>query len=190
MGCGRLFHLNLHLAVGRVHVVELLHARGSGVLLLLSIESLVDVEYLSVTAQEQSQGIESGVVIVVLASLHGKRVEQRCLHQPQRSEVEVIADTTYLIINHRVILALATDDVVMIGIHHRRIAIRCHTENALQGALAQQQLAGLRLQQCILGIGVLGYTHHGVAAAQVVNQYLLTILETLRILSRQQLSDE
>ena len=50
MGCCSLFHLDLYLTVSWVHVVKLLHTRGTGVGLFLGIEFLVDVEDASVTA--------------------------------------------------------------------------------------------------------------------------------------------
>ena len=68
----RMFHLYLNLTVTRVDIVELFHSRGSEVGLFLSIETLVDMEYLSLTAQEESEGIESGILIVVFTCLHGK----------------------------------------------------------------------------------------------------------------------
>ena len=68
----RMFHLYLNLTVTGVDIVELFHSRGSEVGLFLSIETLVDVEYLSLTAQEESEGIESGILIVVFTCLHGK----------------------------------------------------------------------------------------------------------------------
>ena len=77
MSCSSVLHLNLHLAVARVHVVKLLFARCSGVGLLLGIQSLVDVEYASFAAQKQSQGINRSKFIWVIAGLRCKRIQQR-----------------------------------------------------------------------------------------------------------------
>ena len=76
MGCGSLFHLDLHFTIARIHVVELLHARCTRISLLFGIELLVDVENLPMTAQEESEGIEAGMLIVALASLCRKLMEQ------------------------------------------------------------------------------------------------------------------
>ena len=64
-----LFHLDLYLTVTWVHVVKLLHARGTRVGLFLGIEFLVDVEDTSVPAQEEAKGIESCMLIGVLLGL-------------------------------------------------------------------------------------------------------------------------
>ena len=55
MGGGSVFHLYLHLAVTRVHVVELLHTRGTGIQFLFRIKFLIDMEQLSVSAQEETE---------------------------------------------------------------------------------------------------------------------------------------
>jgi hypothetical protein len=62
-----MFHLYLNLTVTRVDIVELFHSRGSEVGLFLSIETLVDMEYLSLTAQEESEGIESRKLVFCLS---------------------------------------------------------------------------------------------------------------------------
>ena len=94
MGGSGLLHLDLHLTVTWVHIIELLHAGGTGVGLFLGVEFLVDVEDAAVTTQEETQGIEPCMLIGVLFDLCGKRLQQRGLHEDQRTEVEVIADTT------------------------------------------------------------------------------------------------
>ena len=179
VGGGGMFHLYLHLAVAGVHVVELLHARGTGVGLLFRVELLVDMEQLSVATQEEAQGIETGVLIVGLACLHGKGVEQRGLHQQQRTEVEVVADAARLVVDDGVGRALAVDQVVAVGIHHRRVAVGGHAEDTLQGVLTQLHSHRLRLQQHVVGLRVLGNGHQGVAAREVVDGQLLTAFQRL-----------
>ena len=83
MGRSCLFHLYLYLTVTRIDIVELLHSRGSRISLFLRIEFLADMEKLSVATQEESEGIESCMLIVALAGLHGKGVEQRRLDEQQ-----------------------------------------------------------------------------------------------------------
>ena len=181
MGRGSQFHLYLHLAIGGVDVVELFDARGTGVEFFLSIEALVDVENLSVATQEEAQGIEARMVVIGLASLHGKGMEQGGLNEPERSEIEVVADATHLIVDDGMVLALAFQDVVMVGIDHGCIGVGGHTEDALEGALTQQQLTGFGLQQGIVGIGILSNAHHRVAAGEAVDEYLMTVGETLGV---------
>ena len=94
MGCGGMLHLYLHLTVAWVHIIKLFHARGSRVCLLLGIEFLVDVEDRSAATEEESQGIEPRMSIVVLSCLHGEGVKQRCLDKSDGTEIKIIADTT------------------------------------------------------------------------------------------------
>ena len=131
MGRGSLLHLNLHLTVAWVHVVELLHARGTGVEFFFRIEFLVDMEQFAAAAQEEAQGIEACMAVVALAGLHGKRMEQCCLDEQQRSEVEVIADAAQLVVDDGVGHTLAVDEVEVVGIDHRCIAVGGHSENPL-----------------------------------------------------------
>ena len=96
------------------------------------------MEHLAVATQEEAQGIEACMVIISLASLHGKGVEQGGLDEPERSEIEVVANATHLIVDDGMVLALAFKDVVMVGIDHGCIGVGGHTEDALEGALTQQ----------------------------------------------------
>ena len=91
---------------------------------------------MALTTQEEAQGIETSVVVIVLASLHGKGVEQGGLDEPQTTEVEVVANAAYLVIDHRVSLALALHHVVMIGIDHGCIRVGGHAQQALEGIFA------------------------------------------------------
>ena len=126
-----LLHLDLHLTVAWVHVVELLHARGTGVEFFFRIEFLIDMEQFAAAAQEEAQGIEACMAVVALAGLHGKRMEQCCLDEQQRSEVEVIADAAQLVVDDGVGHTLAADEVEVVGIDHRCIAVGGHSENPL-----------------------------------------------------------
>ena len=131
-----MFHLDLHLPIARIHVVELFDARGADISLFLRIEFLVDMENLALATQEQAQSVESSMLIIVLACLHGKRVEQCGLNEPQTTKVEVVANAAKLVIYHGVSLALAFDHVVMVGIDHGRIRIRSHAQHTLEGILS------------------------------------------------------
>ena len=98
-----LFHLNLHLTVSRVHIVKLLFAALSVIQFVLGIEELIQMENLSHTAQIETQVVETGKLIF-LSILLGDIVAQRLrLDEPEASEIEVIPQTTLLIINHRML---------------------------------------------------------------------------------------
>ena len=59
-----LLHLHLHLAIARVYIVKLLLAALPCVQFHLSVKALVQMEKCTATAQEQSQVIESGILVV------------------------------------------------------------------------------------------------------------------------------
>ena len=101
MGGGSMLHLYLYLTITGIHIVELLHTRGSQVSLFFRIQTFVDMEELTLTTQEQTQGIESCKLVVVLASLHGKGMQQRGLKQPQATEIEIVTDAAREIVDHR-----------------------------------------------------------------------------------------
>ena len=103
------------------------------------------MEQLTVATQKEAQGIEPGVAIIVLTSLHGEGVEQRRLDQPQRTEIEIVAYTALLIVDDGVILSLGFGDVVVVGIDHGGIRVRGNAQHAVEGSVAHLQLARLRL---------------------------------------------
>ena len=82
-----------------------------------------------------------------------------------------------MVVDDGMILALATDDVVMVGIDHRCIRVGCHAEHTFEGTLTHKQLSGLCLQQGIVGLGILGNTHQRVTAREVAHHDLMTIGE-------------
>ena len=184
MGRSCMLHLYLHLAVTGVHIVELLHTRGPQVGFLFGIQTLVDMEQLTLTTQKQAQGIESGKLIIVLTRLHGEGMQQRGLKQPQAAEIEVIADAASEIVDHGMFLIddLAVDlflgDIVRID--HRRVRVAGHTEHTVERPLSQHHLHGLRQQQHIVGLRILRHLHQGVATHQPTFQ-LSDILHGLAI---------
>ena len=91
MGRNGLFHLYLYVAVLRVDIVKLLLAAGAQVGFLLGVERLVQVQQRALTAQEEAQGVESGVFVVALRVGGSKLMYERRLDEQHRTEVEVIA---------------------------------------------------------------------------------------------------
>ena len=63
MAGGHLLHLYLHLTVGRIHVVKLLFAGSTCIALHLGIEQLIQVQYLTLTTQVETQVVESAILI-------------------------------------------------------------------------------------------------------------------------------
>ena len=80
MGDG-LLHLLLYSPVSRVHVVELLLSALAVVQFLFRVEEFVDVEYLSLAAQEQPEVVESGMGVFVCRRCGGVLMEQGCVDE-------------------------------------------------------------------------------------------------------------
>ena len=137
---GHLFHLNLHLTIGRVDIVELLLARGTHITLHLSIEHLVKMQQISLTTQEQAQVVETTIYIMRIGRLMGPLAQPFATHQPQGTKVEIITDGPQLVVNHRMSLNLPFVInfllLITVGINHGRPTIRGHFHHALQGAFA------------------------------------------------------
>ena len=104
------------------------------------------------TAQEQAQGINSGILVGMLVALHGKAVQQAGFYQDERAQIEIVADTTYLIVDNRVGLQLAINQVVVVGVDHGSIRIGCDTQHAVECAFGHLYLSWTNLQQGVIGL--------------------------------------
>ena len=117
------------------------------------------------------------MLIRVLAGLLGKSLKQRGFDKPQTTEIEVVANTAYEIVDNGVGLARTFYDIVVIGIHHRCIGIDTHVQHAIEGTKTYLQLTWLCLQQYVVGFRLFGYLHHRVAAGKTVYTNLSAIRE-------------
>jgi len=185
MGRTGLFHLYLHVAVGGIHIVKLFHTRSPQVSLLLGIQVFIQVQDTSLTAQEEAQVVESGILIVALTVAGGIFVQQRGAQQPQAAEVEVVAQRTFLIVYHGMQLALALLHRIAVAIHHRSTFVGGHEHQALQSRATQRQRLCLHAEQHVVGYGVLGHFHHEVATGQIVRHDETTVLRSLCLFSQQ-----
>ena len=186
MSGGRMLHFELHLTVTGIHVVELLDAGGPEVGLLLGVEVFIQMEQLSLPAQEKPQGIESCILVVMFPSLHRKGMEQRGLHEQDGAKVEVVADTAREVVDGRMAHQLSLLQGVVIGIDHGRIRIAGSPKQPVQRMLAQGELRILRDEQGIVGLGILRDTHQRVAARQIGHTKLAAIVLVLSQFRNQQ----
>ena len=148
------------------------------------------MEDLPLTAQKESEGIETSVLIIALASLCRKLVEQGGLDESEASEVEIVANAAQMVVDDWVVLAHTIDHVVMVGIDHRSIRVGSHTKHALEGTLSHLQLSRLGLQQHIICFGILGNTHQRVTAREVAHDDLMAVGEVGSLLIGEVLADE
>ncbi len=180
VGRGGLLHLYLYGAVGGVHIVELLDARGAGVGLHHRVEVFVQVEQAAPSAQEQPQVVEAGIFVVLAGGLFGPLSQQVAAQQYQRPEVEVVADGPQLVVNDGVAFLFPLSTFLFplstflfplstflfplhpVSIHHGGTAVVGGSHQACHGTLDQHQRGGRQHYQHILGTGLSGHAaQHG-----------------------------
>ena len=168
---GCLFHLHLYLAVTGVHVVELSLSACPCVGLFLGVETLVEVEYLSLATKEQPQVVQSGVAVVGKNFLSCIFVEQTCSDKNHRTEVEIVANAPLLIVYCGVWSALSITYSTPVGIHECRPGVVSRAQQPLKGGLAEGYLHGFSHQQGIFRHGTLRYTGHRCTTCRSVGHY-------------------
>ena len=146
MGRAGLFHLHLHLAIGRIHVVELFFTRGPQVGLFFRIKILVEVEQPPLTTQEQAQVVESGILIVTFAVGGGIMVQQGGAKQQQGAEVEVVAQRTFLVVDDGMRLTLPLLYCITVGIDEGSLHVLSGMQHALDSRGSDGQRRRLRTQ--------------------------------------------
>ena len=176
VGGGGLLHLYLHVAVGRVHVVKLLHAAGPRVLFHLGVEVLVQVQQLALAAQVEPEVVESGILIGGEFWLTGPVAKQLAAYQQQRAEVEVVAHRACLIVNGGMPLhapcPVLGSLLVVVGVDEGGMTVGGCVQQALNGSLSQGDGGGLGDNQGVVGPHFSGNLHQGLRRAQAVNSYL------------------
>ena len=155
MGRGSRFHLYLHLAVGRVHVVELLHAAGAEVALFLGVEEFIQVKQAALATQEQAQSIEAGILITHLGHLLRILMQERRTDEHQASEVEIVADGAWLVVDDGMrhtrsdglAVTLLAVLFIAVAIDQGGIRVGSHAHHTHGGVEAQQQRGVLGVEQ-------------------------------------------
>ena len=137
------------------------------------------MEQLPLAAQEQAQGVESSILVVVLTGLHRKSMEQRSLHQQHRAEVEVVANAALEVVDGGVSLQFAVFQRVVVGIDHRGIRVAGHAEHTVERTLSQRESRLLGDQQGVVSLGVLSDAHQRVAAREARHLNLSAIADAL-----------
>ena len=148
------FHLNLPAAVARIHVVKLLLPAAPHVRLHLRIEILVDVYGQLLAREEESQVVECGMLVVVVAQVLDVLMQVRRADEQQRTHPEVITYAAQLVVDERHALqrTVGRGDV-MVGITQRSPAVLGNGEPAFQGMVAQPQRPRLGVDERIGSLG-------------------------------------
>ena len=88
-----LFHLNLHLTLRRIHIVELFFATFAGIILAFRIKIIAMMIYMPYAAHGKPQLVEASIFILV-GRLCEITFQCRCPEKQHRPEVEVITQRT------------------------------------------------------------------------------------------------
>ena len=135
---GCILHLYLAVAVARVYIVKLAHTAGAAVGLLLGVEILVEVGDGGLARDVEAQVVPRSPSVVGGGGLLGHiALEQRRAHEHSRSEVEVVAQRTLLIVYRGVCHQFAVGGGhPAVGIDHARAGVGCRLHHALYGVVA------------------------------------------------------
>ena len=126
MSCGHLLHLHLHVAVAGVDIVELLFSASTGVEFLLGVEIFVEVHQRTSPAEPQPQFIVSGegpVGIVVAACIVAQCI---AVDEDERSEVEIVADASLLVVDNGMSHALSVLHRVVVAVDEHSLGLTGH----------------------------------------------------------------
>ena len=159
LGAGCL-HLDLHLPVFGVDIVEHLLAAAAGVALDIGIEILVDVEQLCLLRQLQPQVVESRVAEVARHS-RGSFAQGLCTKEQQRPEVEIVAQAARLVVDDRCLNQSTVGLVVRVGIEQSGSGIVGDAHHAFEGEVAQPESCVAGIQQGEVGVAATGYRAEG-----------------------------
>ena len=162
-----LLHLLLYGPVSRVHVVELLLSALAVVQLLLRVQVFVDVENLSLAAQEQPKVVESGMCIFVDGWGGGVLVEQGGVDEYELSEVEVIADAAFLVIDDGMSDHSSLHHRVVVAVYHGGVGVGGHSQKSLQRVLSQPHGCGLGAYEHVFRICPFRNLQYGISAQGV-----------------------
>ena len=155
MACGHTFHLYLHLTVARVHIVELTFTTPPQVAFLLSIEELVQMQQLPLTAQEKTKVVEGGIQ-VGLSSLRCPLFQLVAPDEPQRTEIEIITNGPQLIVDDGMAKGLFTPRLPTVGIHHYGITLFSRSHHTLQSTRTNPDGYVFQTQKCIVAVQTRG----------------------------------
>ena len=135
------FHLQLHLAVSRVDIVKLLLPRCAQVRFRFRVERLAQVDQpVRLLADEQPQRVPRRIFVAHALTRRQKVREGGSGEKQERTEVEVVAQRPFLVIDD----GMRPVGIVAVGVEHeRRVgpfdAVLRHLEHTVNGAVANLQ---------------------------------------------------
>ena len=121
--------------------------------------------------EEQAQVIQGCELIFLQSLLSEVRLHVGCAQQQQRTESEIIAYATQLIINQRVRLYRAVGQLdAVIGIDHRSPRVFGHREHSREGVVAQLQVEAFGVEQDVGRLGFVGHLSQRTRLAGIADE--------------------
>ena len=117
-----LLHFNLHIALRRIHIIELFLATLTCIGLDLDIQIARQVLYAAQTTESKAQLIESGI-LATRKRLQSIILKRRGTHNNQRTKLKIVPQTTRLIIYCRSIAQRTIDYFAIVAIEHSTILL-------------------------------------------------------------------
>ena len=152
-----LLHLDLHLTVARVHVVELLLAALAQIQFLFGIQVFIQMDHLPYPAQVQPQVVPAAKAPAASFPL----LQRLAADEHQRPEVEVVTDAACLVVYGGMLHHLAVLHRVAVAVEQLCIGIYRHAHHAFQCLIADGQRRRLHIEQRILSRCMLSHRRHG-----------------------------
>ena len=151
------FHLYLHLAVARIHVVELLLPGSARIVLHFIIKVLPHAHEGAYTRKAQAQIIEPSISVGRFRHPHGSLLEGGDADHQHRAEIEVVPERAALVINHGGFSKLAAYQLEMVRIDHRGGGVPGHLLHPLQAVVHPAEFSLFGDEQGVIAPGALSY---------------------------------
>ena len=127
------------------------------------------MENSSLPTQEQTQIIPTSKLIIVLFSLFSISLQLLCIYQDQRTEIEIITNTSYLIINNRVAHHFSSLNRVTVGINHRCFSVLGNIQKTFQSMVTQCNGRSFHIKKHIISSTILCHCKHGFYWKNIAN---------------------
>ena len=185
LGAGCL-HLDLTATIAWINIVKNLLAALAGVELHIAIKEFVDVANVGKLRELETQVIESGKLIVGLHGCGGL-LETATAEEVNRAKVEVIAQTTELVVDHGSLDCPTLGHIIVVGIEHACLRVVGKFHKALHCKGSEFERIILVIIEHIVGIGMLSNCLHRARSSKVLHfDDFTTINSALRVVGCKQ----
>ena len=164
-----LLHLHLHLAVARVHIVELLLAAGPQVEFLFGVEQFVEVEEAPLPAEEEPQVVEPGIAVVGRSGPLGIGLHPLGAQKEKRPEVEIVSQAARLVVDDRMAHHAAVLHRVAVAVDEGRTGLGGRLLQTVEGMKPEHEGCGLGGKQDERCCGTAGHGPYSFGRPQAVN---------------------